>query len=380
MDPHRKDGTIRSSRGVTSRLKRSIQFGPESTSGTANRLLPEIFLAPSPAELILLEDYVLTNPSAIAATAASAAALAAQTAATAAALAAATAAEAALAACPTLADMLASPTPANLVLLDAYVIANPPPDPEPTTWTLSEIPHSVVQNQWNGTSYVTPTYELNDPPPFKPTLYTHTNEGRPPFGVTAGIYNFAEYAGFTAVEGQNAVIKSLGYGANHRYRIMYESYNIDTTYWELKITHFEGLESDTPPSTDANGSPLVWRVAYGGTEESSFDNVMNVYADFYPQTVIFNNTGPALNIGITDTVYETTKDLVFGDTVDYRIAGNKYTVWAKYTELIPALYPDVESAVANNWMIDRIFSNGVIDDTYLVLPRELQGDLLTIST
>jgi hypothetical protein len=192
MDPHRKDGSIRSSRGITSRLKRSIQYG---VSTPANRNLQEILddpvvsestalegfvytrnlfgassgstlqgiiSNPSTLEQVLLDGYALDNPSGAAEAAAAAAALAAETAAAAAALAAQVAADAAAFACPTLETQLASASVTQLDDIYQLLIINPPL----IQWTIDEITTVSVLTD----KFWIPTYELNYPEP-KPQLY-----------------------------------------------------------------------------------------------------------------------------------------------------------------------------------------------------------------
>jgi hypothetical protein len=359
-DPHRKDGSIGSSRGVTSRIRRSLQFGP-SLNIQNRRPLPEILAAPTPPEDVLITGY--------------ASALAAQTAADAAALAAQTAADAAAFACPTLSEILVTLTPAQKDEIDAYMMSNPPV-PEP--WSLSSIQTILIPNQRrkNETEYIIPKYDLGLPPR-EPMPFIHTGDYRPPLGIDGPIYNFIPHPiPNPLLPGQQA--KRVTFHIQNypgtptppkAFYIGFESYNIDSAFWLRTISNSTTNVGDPYPSADTQGRPLVGSILDGS-------QVRHAFASFSKNNYTFTFPGDTA----TTTLSAAFKELEPGFQDDFIRPAAYASHWARKADLIPAYYYSNEAeARANNWLTDRLLLNGVPDDTYYLLPDTFTSQLVKLS-
>jgi hypothetical protein len=369
-DPHRKDGSIRSSRGVTSRLKRSIQFGPGPTP-TSGRALSDILEDPTSPEELLLSDYVLLNPAGAAGEAAAAAALAVQAAADAAALAAQTAADAALFACPTLSEILVTLTPAQKQEIDDYIASNPQ---VPRSWSINEIPHSVILNQQfpSDGKYIIPTYDLGEPPR-EPILTDFPDDIRPPLGPNDPVYKFIA-PGLVPLPGEN--VKQIKYFSERVYGqpakdfiVGFESYNITSPFWRRTSTTGKTSKNTPGQPFDGGGRPLAWSEIFARY-------AFHYFSGYQKNSETFYHAGSA----IPTTICASHSEFIQTQPDTFLVVNNdSECYWALKSDLIPAYYSNEAEAQANNWLTDRTLRDGKADDTFYLLPNTLEPSLVTLS-
>lgn len=322
MDPHRKDGSIRSSRGVTSRLKRSIQYGDPVDPPVPPRKLQEIVdeVPIAPVYFPILEGLITNRKQVDSASG------------------------------ETLTNIIAAPSSMEQLilggLLNDYAAGLTPPEPVTRRLTVDEFPHALLQMTFSNNDYYWGDEYAVTLPPVPSHAGDYTGTAPPPntFACISRVDYLA--AGFT-----DGYFAHTGHPGTMGQMFVVNDSN--TRYLLPTIMAFDEVTGFDYP-LEYGGLPFVLAVPRISGGDPDGTTTRFYYMSYGSPSIVTKNID---NLPSLPPVYRKLNTYISSFPDEFTLVTDRTFFVADSTDLIPAFYPDIGIAELSGWVQGKIAGN-----------------------